>query len=344
MEPTMTSRVGRRAVLGALGGLPGLRAAVAAPAAAQPLSSWNDGSARRQILDFVRAVTDTKSPSYLPPADRIAAFDQDGTLWVEQPLYVQAMFALDRVRVLARDRPEWIDREPFASVRGGDLPALARFDEKDWTEFVAFTHAGISAADFQAIVVDWVANAKHPRFTRLYAELVYQPMVELIEHLRANEFTVYVVTGASQEFTRAYAEAVFGIPPAQVIGSSTATRYETKGGKPQLTRLPRLLFVNDRDGKPVGINLFTGKRPAFAFGNSDGDREMLEWTDAAGGTRLRLLLLHDDEQHEYAYGPAANLPSSKVGTFSPPLLEAAKARGWIVVSMATDWSRVFAFD
>jgi phosphoglycolate phosphatase-like HAD superfamily hydrolase len=338
----MNSRVDRRTVLGALGTLPALRT-VAAPSPTRPLPSWNDEPVRRQILDFVRTVTDSASPSYLASSDRIAAFDQDGTLWVEQPLYVQAMFTLDRVRVLAENRPEWIDREPFRSLRGGDLPALARFDEKDWTEFLTFIHAGLSAADFQALVVDWVANAKHPRFNRLHAELVYQPMVELIDHLRANEFTVYIVTAAPQEFTRAYAEAVFGISQPQVIGSTTATKYETKGGKPQLTRMPKLYFINDRDGKPVGLNLFAGKPPAIAFGNADGDREMLEWTDRRKET-LKLLLLHDDGLHEYAYGPAANLPSSKVGTFSAALLETAKARGWTVVSMANDWSRVFAFD
>jgi phosphoglycolate phosphatase-like HAD superfamily hydrolase len=337
----------RRAFLGALGALPALpgiqTAAAAAPIDAAPLASWNDTPARRQILDFVRAATDKTSRGYVPPPDRIATFDQDGTLWVEHPLYAQAMFALDRVRVLAPEHSPWNDQEPYRSVLAGDLPALARFGEKEWTEIIAATHAGISNAEFGAIVKEWLDRAKHPRFDRLYTELVYQPMVEVIDYLRANGFRTYIVTGGAQEFVRAYADSVYGIPPEQVIGSSIVTKYEMKNGKPELTRLPKVLFVDDGDGKASGIDLFIGKRPAAAFGNSDGDRAMLEWT-GGGAARLRMLVLHDDEVHEYAYGPANNLPATKVGAFSAPLMAQAKSQGWTVISIANDWKRVFAFD
>jgi phosphoserine phosphatase len=338
-------RLDRRALLGGLGMLPGLRAAAApAPADSSPLPSWNDGPATQQILDFVRATTDKGSANYLAPADRIAVFDQDGTLWVEHPLYAQAMFTLDRLRTLAPKHPEWRDTEPFRSVIAGDLPALARFGEKDWATMIGATHAGMSNDEFLELVTDWLERAKHPRFDRLYTELVYQPMLEVMALLRANGFRTYIVTGGGQEFVRAYAEGVYGVPPEQVIGSSIATKFETKNGKPQLTRLPKIFFVDDGDGKAIGINLFIGKRPVAAFGNSDGDREMLEWTGAGGGARLKMLVLHDDQVREYAYGPANNLPDAKVGTFSAALAGEAKSRGWTVISIANDWKRVFPFD
>jgi len=312
--------------------------------AADPLPSWNDGPAKQAIVEFVSATTDKSSPKYVEPEDRIATFDQDGTLWVSHPLYTQAMFALDRVRELAPKHPEWKNKEPFKAVIAGDREAMAKFTEQDWERIVAATHTGMSTEAFLEIVKQWLAMAKHPRFKRPYTELVYQPMIEVMDYLRANGFKTYIVTGGGQEFVRVYSKRVYGIPPEQVVGSSILTKYEYRDGKPVLMREPKVFFVDDHAGKAIGINLFIGKRPYAAFGNSGGDREMLEWTTAGEGARLAMLVLHDDAEREYAYGPAWGLPDTKVGTFTQALMEEAKKRGWVVISMKNNWKRVFAFE
>ncbi len=317
---------------------------VVAPALAQdrdPLPSWNDGPTKQAILDFVTSVTEPESGDYVLQADRIATFDQDGTTWVSHPLYGQALFALDRLAELAPEHPEWKDTEPFKSVLDGDHEAMAKFSEKDWFEIVAVTHAGMSSAEFSKIVADWLPNSSNPKFKRPVTELVYQPMLEVMEYLRANGFRTYIVTGGGQAFVRAYSEQVYGIPPEQVVGSSIVTKYEMVDGKPELMRDPKVFFIDDSDGKAVGINLFIGKRPQIAFGNSDGDKEMLQWTTSGDGARLGLLVLHDDAEREVAYGPANGLPDTKVGTFSQALYDEAKKSGWSVISMKNDWKRIF---
>jgi hypothetical protein len=317
------------------------------PAQAQPqdqLPSWNEGPAKQAITSFVRRVTDKSSPEYVPPADRLATFDQDGTLWVEHPLYSQAMFALERVHELAPKHPGWKAEQPFKAVLENDREAMARFTEQDWGKIIGATHAGMTTEAFLKIAGEWLAKAKHPRFKRPYTELVYQPMLELMQYLRANGFKTYIVTGGGQEFVRVYSEKVYGVPPEQVVGSSIATRYEYQDGKPVLMRLPKMFFIDDQAGKPEGINLFIGKRPYAAFGNSGGDREMLEWTNAGAGARLMMLVLHDDAKREYAYGPAEGLPGTKVGTFSQALRDEAKKRGWVVISMKNDWQKIFAWE
>jgi phosphoserine phosphatase len=306
------------------------------------LPSWNDTPAKQAIVEFVEAVTTEGGTDFVPPEDRIATFDQDGTLWVEHPLYGQAMFALERVGALAPEHPEWKDQEPFKAVLTGDREAMAKFTEQDWERIIAATHAGMTNDAFQEIVKAWLAKAKDPRFKRPYTELVYQPMLEVMDYLRANGFRTYIVTGGGQEFVRVYSEQVYGVPPEQVVGSSIATKYEYQGGKPVLIREPKVFFIDDQAGKPIGINLFIGKRPYAAFGNSGGDREMLEWTGAGDGARLRMLVLHDDAEREYAYGPANGLPDSKVGTFPQALADEAKAKGWVVISMKNDWKTIFS--
>jgi len=319
-------------------------ALLAQAAADDPLSAWNDGPAKQAILEFVKATTTEGSPTYVEPADRIATFDQDGTLWVEHPLYTQAMFALDRIHELAPKHPEWKKKDPFKSVLAGDKAAIAKFSEGDWAEIVGATHAGISTEDFLPLVKQWLSVAKHPRFQRPYTELVYQPMLEVMEYLRANGFRTYIVTGGGQEFVRVFSEQVYDVPVEQVVGSSIVTKYENQDGKPVLMREPKIFFVNDKAGKPVGINLFIGKRPLAAFGNSDGDRQMLEWTGAGDGARLMMLVLHDDAEREYAYGPANGLPDTRVGTFTQSLMDEAKQRGWTVISMKNDWKQVLATE
>jgi phosphoglycolate phosphatase-like HAD superfamily hydrolase len=311
---------------------------VARAQAADPLASWNEGPAKQAILNFVRAV------GQVPPEDRIAAFDQDGTLWVEHPAYCQAVFAIERVHTLAPQHPEWKGQEPFEAVLANDEAAIAKFSERDWAEIVFATHAGISQAEFRQIVTEWLATAKHPRFKRLYTELVYQPMLEVMNYLRASGFKTYIVTGGGQDFVRAYAQKVYAIPPEQIVGSSLTTKYEIRNGKPEIMRLPKLFFDDDHAGKALGIDLFIGKRPYAAFGNSTGDREMLEWTGAGDGSRLEMLVHHDDAQREYAYGPAGGLPDTKIGTFDQSLLDEARAKGWTAISMKNDWKRIFAFE
>jgi phosphoglycolate phosphatase-like HAD superfamily hydrolase len=319
----------------------GCWAIAAAAQSDDPLPSWNDGPAKQAIVEFVEAVTTEGGADFVPPEDRIATFDQDGTLWVEHPLYAQAMFALDRVGEMAPEHSEWKTEEPFKAVLTRDREAMARFTEGDWARIVGVTHAGMTNEAFLQIVQDWLAKAKDPRFERPYTELIYQPMLEVMEHLRESGFRTYIVTGGGQEFVRVYSEEVYGVPVEQVVGSSIATKYEYQGGKPVLMREPKVFFIDDKVGKPIGINLFIGKRPYAAFGNSGGDREMLEWTGAGDGARLKMLVLHDDAEREYAYGPANGLPDSKVGTFPQALADEAKAKGWIVISMKNDWKTIF---
>jgi phosphoserine phosphatase len=308
-----------------------------------PLPSWNNGAAKQSILSFVKHVTDKSNSTYVEPQDRIATFDQDGTLWVEHPIYTQAAFAIDRVRELAPQHPEWKQRDPFKAVIAGDRAAIGKFSEADWELIVAATHAGMTTEAFLGIVREWLAKARDPRFHRRYTELVYQPMLEVMDYLRANGFKIYIVSGGGQEFMHTYSQRVYQVPPEDVIGSSILTRYEYQDGKPVLMREPKVFFIDDHEGKAVGINLFIGKRPYAAFGNSTGDQQMLEWTQAGGRPRLMMLVLHDDAKREYAYGPAQGLPDTKVGTFSRELYDEAKERGWIVISMRHDWKRIFGF-
>jgi len=309
-----------------------------------PLPSWNDGPAKQAIVEFVRATTTQGSADFVPPAERIATFDNDGTLWPSHPMYTQLAFALDRIKALAPQHPEWKTKQPFKAVLDGDMKALADGGEKGMVELVMASHAGMSTAEFEAIVRDWFAKARHPRFERPYLELAYQPMLELLEYLRANGFETFIVSGGGVEFMRPMTEAVYGIPPEQVVGSTIETKYEVRDGRPVLMRLPEIGFIDDKDGKPVGINEFIGRRPIAAFGNSAGDREMLEWTGAGGGARLMMLVLHDDAKREYAYGPADGLPDTHFGAFPQSLMDEAKHKGWIVVRMKEDWNRIFAFE
>jgi phosphoglycolate phosphatase-like HAD superfamily hydrolase len=309
-----------------------------------PLTSWNEGVAKAAILDFVRAATDPSSRSFVALEDRIATFDQDGTLWVEHPVYSQAMFALDRVHAMAPQHPEWQAQEQLKAVLSNDRAAMAHFTEGDWAEIIFLTHAGMSQAAFLEIAGQWLATAKDARFRRLYTELVYQPMLEVMHLLRANRFKTYIVSGLGQSFVRIYAQRVYGIPTEQVVGSSLVTKYKIENGKPELMRQPKLFLYSNFDGKPVAIDLFIGKRPYAAFGNSTGDRQMLQWTGAGSSARLKMLVYHDDPTREYAYGPAGGLPDTTVGTFDQSLMDEAKSRAWTVISMKNDWKRVFAFE
>jgi hypothetical protein len=307
--------------------------------AADPLPSWKDTAPKKAIVAFVEKVTREGSPDFVPGPERIATFDNDGTLWSEQPMYFQFLFALHRVKELAPKHPEWKDKEPFASLLKGDLHAALAGGERAIAEIVMVTHAGMTTAEFEQIVKDWIATAKHPRTGTLYTEMVYQPMLELLAYLRANGFKTFIVSGGGIEFMRPWTEKVYGIPPEQVIGSSIKTKFEMRDGRPVLVRLPEINFIDDKTGKPVGINSHIGRRPIAAFGNSDGDREMLEWTQAGGGPRLIMLVHHDDAKREWAYAA-----ESRIGTFSDALMSAAKKSGWTVISMKDDWRRVFRAD
>jgi len=309
-----------------------------------PLPSWQDGAAKDAIVQFVRKTTDAGSAQFVPPAERVATFDQDGTLWVEQPMYAQVMFALDRVKDVVKAQPALANEEPFKAVVTGDREAMAKFTEADLLKIVGASQAGLTIEGFHQVVKAWAATAKHPKFQRPYTELVYAPMVEAMKYLRSNGYRTYIATGGGQEFVRAFAEAVYGVPPEQVIGTMLKVDFAIRDGVPMLTNAPSLLFVNDKAGKPVGINMVIGRRPQAAFGNSDGDQQMLEWTTGGSGARLGMLVLHDDAQREFAYGPATGLPASKVGTFTQPLYDEARAKGWTVISMKNDWRRVFMFE
>lgn len=304
-----------------------------------PLPSWNEGAAKQAVLQFVQATTNPSSKDFVAPDDRIATFDQDGTLWVEHPIYTQAAFAVDRVHQLAAEHPEWQTQEPFKTVLSNDPAALVHLSERDWAEIIFLTHAGMSQESFIEIARAWLKTAKHPRFKRPYTDLVYQPMREVMDLLRSNGFKVYIVTGGGQDFVRAYAQQVYDLQPEQIVGSALATQYEVKDGKPEIMRLPKILLDNDRAGKATDIDLFIGKRPYAAFGNSSGDREMLEWTGAGAGARLKMLVHHDDAVREYAYGP-----DTTVGRFDQSLEDEANARSWTIISMKDDWKRIFSFE
>ena len=309
-----------------------------------PLPSWNDGEAKQSILAFVDRVTTPGSTDFVPSAERIATFDNDGTLWVEHPMYTQLAFAMDRIKALAPQNPEWETRQPFKAVLEGDLEALAAAGKKGLVELVVASHAGMTTAEFEAIVTDWQDESRHPRFERRYTELAYQPMIELLAFLRTSGFKTYILSGGGVEFMRPMTEEVYGVPPEEVVGSTIVTRYEFRDGEPVLMRLPEIDFIDDEAGKPVGIHKFIGKRPIAAFGNSAGDREMLEWTGAGSSSHLGVLVFHDDAEREYAYGPANGLPDTDFGTFPPSLMEDAKEKDWVVVSMKDDWGRIFAFE
>jgi hypothetical protein len=307
--------------------------------AQDPLLAWNDGPAKKPITEFVTKVTQPGSPDFVPVPERIATFDNDGTLWCEQPMYFQLFFALDRVKALAPQHPEWKTNEPFASLLKGDLKAALAGGDHAMGEIVMATHTGMTTAEFEQIVKDWIATAKHPKTGRLLTEMTYQPMVELLAYLRANGFKTFIVSGGGIEFMRPWTEKVYGIPPEQVVGSSIKTKYEMRDGKPVLVRLPEVNFIDDGPGKPIGINQHIGRRPIAAFGNSDGDQQMLEWTGAGNGARLMMLVHHDDAVREFKYGA-----ESKIGTFSDALMAEAKEKNWTVISMKDDWKQIFAFE
>ncbi|MGR8999506.1 MAG: HAD family hydrolase [Gammaproteobacteria bacterium] len=313
-------------------------AAVAQARSTDPLPSWNSGPAKTAIVKFVKEVTKKGGPDFVPSAERIATFDNDGTLWCEQPMYVQLAFALDRVQAAAPEHPEWKDTEPFKSVLTDNMKGIMASGQHGLAEMIMSTHAGMTAEEFSQIAKYWLTLSKHPKFKRPYTELIYQPMLELLSFLRANGFKTYIVSGGGVEFMRPWTEKVYGIPPEQVIGSSIKTKYELIDGKPVLMRLPEIDFIDDKDGKPVGIHKFTGRRPIAAFGNSDGDYQMLQWTTTNNSPHFGLLVHHTDAQREYAYDR-----ESAFGRLDKALDE-AKQNGWIVVDMKKDWKRIFPFE
>ena len=346
MSPnTFFSGLSRRTLLSALAMLPafpGVLVPISASAqtvtTGSPLPSWNDGAAKQAILNFVAAITRDGSPNFVPTAERIATFDNDGTLWVEQPGATQLTFALDRVRALAPLHPEWKDTQPFKAVLENDMGTLAKTGEKGLAELVLATHAGMTTEEFEKIVTDWLATARHPRFKRAYTELAYQPMIELLAYLRANGFKTFIVSGGGVEFMRSWTEQVYGVPPEQVVGSSIKTKFQMRDGRPELFRLAEMNFIDDKAGKPVGINQYIGRRPIAAFGNSDGDLEMLQWTTMSSGVRLGLIVHHTDAVREYAYDR-----NTAFGRLDKAM-DAAALNGWTVVDMKTDWKRIFPFE
>jgi hypothetical protein len=315
--------------------LAGLLLPSAAILAADPLPSWHDRAPKEAILSFVGKVTAAGSADFVPPGERVAVFDNDGTLWSEQPMYFQAFFISDRIKALAPRHPEWKDQEPFASVLKGDPAAALAGGEKSLLELAMASHAGTTTEEFEAIVADWIATAKHPRTGKRYTEMVYQPMLELLAYLRANGFKTFIVSGGGIEFMRPWAERVYGVPPEQVIGSSIRTKYELRDGKPVLARLPELDFIDDKAGKPVAIQQHIGRRPRMAFGNSDGDFQMLEWTRVGQGPRFAMLVHHDDAAREFAYDRQSSIGKLDRG------LDEAPARGWQVLSMKADWKSIY---
>jgi phosphoglycolate phosphatase-like HAD superfamily hydrolase len=330
-------RFTRRCVLAAL--LVWLLQITASFAQSDVLPSWNDGATKKSITDFVAKVTTQGGPDFVPPAERIAVFDNDGTLWCEQPEYFQAAFALNRVKAMAPRHPEWKNQQPFKAFLSGDTRALSEQGEKGLLTLITAAHSGMTTEEFAKSVKDWLAETKHPRFNRPYNELIYQPMVDLLAYLRANGFKTYIVSGGGVEFMRPWAEKAYGIPPEQVVGSSGVVKFELGlDGKPRLMKLPKIEFVDDGPGKPVGINHFIGRRPIFAFGNSDGDLQMLQWTVAGPGARFAGIVHHTDAAREYAYDRP-----SKIGKLDKARDE-AKAKGWTVVDMKQDWKMVFAFE
>ncbi len=310
-----------------------------------PLASWNEGPAKQPILEFIKATTSQGSPQFVPPEARIATFDQDGTLWVEHPMYTQIVYCLERVPALVKEKPELAKIEPFKTVLSGNQKAIARLSTNELVQILAATMTGMSVDEFSEEAKKWITEAKHPRWKRPYTELTYQPMQELLKYLRANGYKTYIVTGGGQDFVRVYAERTYGIPSEQVVGTAAGTKYGyDKGGRPFLTKEPKLLLNDNNAGKPEGIHLMIGRRPFAAFGNSTGDKQMLEYTKAGDGTRLAMIVLHDDAEREYAYGPAQGLPDTKVGTFTQALYDEAKKNGWTVISMKNDWKVIFPFE
>ena len=314
-------------------------ASLALPAfAADPLPSWNDTAQKKAIVTFVERVTKESSLDFVPPSGRIATFDQDGTLWAEQPMYFQFFFALDRVKALAPQHPEWKDKEPFASLLKDNVKGALAGGERAMLEIVMATHAGMTTEEFAQTVKDWIATARHPKTGRPYTEMVYQPMLELLAYLRANGFKTFIVSGGGIEFMRPWTEKAYGIPPEQVIGSSIKTKFELRDGKPVLVRLPEIDFIDDKAGKPVAINQHIGRRPIAAFGNSDGDLQMLQWATAGSGARFALLVHHTDAEREWTYDR-----TSSIGRLDKALDE-AQAKGWTVVDMKNDWKIIFPFE
>ena len=346
------SGIDRRALLSTMALLPALSVPLlTAPASAQTttssgaLPSWNEGPAKQAILDFVRDTTDRASPKFVPPEERIATFDQDGTLWVEHPIYSQVVYCLDRVPAVVEKDPKLKDVEPFKTVLSGNREAIAKLSLPDLEKILVATLTGMSVEEFNAEAKKWITTAKDPRWKRPYTDLIYQPMLEVLQYLRSNGFKTYIVTGGGQDFVRGYSQRVYDIPPEQVVGTAGGTKFGyTKDGKPFLTKEPHLLLNDDKAGKPEGIHLMIGRRPNAAFGNSDGDRQMLEYTGAGEGARLMVLVMHDDDKREYAYGPAQGLPDTKVGAFTQALYDEAKKKNWTVISMKNDWKKIFSFD
>jgi phosphoserine phosphatase len=333
-----TSRRTLLSVVGAIVILATPLAGMSARAADDPMASWNDGATKQSIMDFVTRVTKVGGADYVVPEERIATFDNDGTLWAEQPYYFQLAFALDRIKAMAPQHPEWKDNEPFKSVLAGDIKGVLAGGDKALVAIVAATHSGMTTDEFSAQVRDWLATARHPRFNRPFTEMVYQPMLELLAYLRANGFKTFIVSGGGVEFMRVFAEKSYGVPPEQVVGSSGKLKFEMQDGKPVLTKLPELVFNDDNAEKPVAIQQHIGRRPIASFGNSDGDQEMLEWATAGNGARFALLVHHTDATREWAYDR-----NSSVGRLDKALDE-AKAKGWTVVDMKSDWRRVFPFE
>ncbi len=320
------------------GAAPSAPATTAREAAADPLPSWNEGASKKAIVDFVERVTRQGGPDFVQPSQRIATFDNDGTLWSEQPIYFQVAFALDRVKALAPHHPEWQQKQPFKGILEGDMKAVAAAGEQGLLDVMAVTHAGNTTEEFEQIVTDWIATARHPKFDRPYTDLVYQPMLELLAYLRANGFKTYIVSGGGVEFMRAWAERVYGVPPEQVVGSRAKVQYEVRDGVPVLQRLAAVDLIDDKAGKPVGIHQVIGRRPIAAFGNSDGDFEMLEWTTSGSGPRLGLIVHHTDAEREWAYDR-----SSHIGTLIRGLDEAS-TRGWILADMKRDWKVIYPWQ
>jgi len=312
-------------------------------AANDPLPSWNDSPSKKAIVDFVHATTDRVSPKFVPEPERIATFDQDGTLWVEQPMYSQVVYCFDQVPAVVKAKPELANVEPFKTVLTGDRAAIAKLSVPELLKVLAATLTGMSVDQFEADTNKWLKEARDPRWKRKFTDLTYAPMLEVLTFMRSNGYKTYIVTGGGQDFVRQYAEKTYGIPPEQVVGTAGGTTFGyDKTGRPFLTKDPKLLLNDNNAGKPEGIHMMIGRRPFAAFGNSTGDRQMLEYTKAGNGERLAMLLLHDDAEREYAYGPAQGLPDSKVGTFTQALYDEATARGWLVISMKNDWKRILS--
>ena len=312
---------------------------------ADPLPSWNEGATKKSIIDFVQKTTDKSSPDFVQPGERIATFDQDGTLWVEQPIYSQFIFCLDRVPDLVKAKPELKNVEPFKTVLTGNRAAIGKLNTQDLEKIAGATLTGMTEEQFVPIVKQWMAESKDARWKKLHNEMIYQPMLEVMHYLRDNGYKTYIVTGGGQDFVRVYADQTYGIPPEQVVGTAGATKFGyDASGKPVLTKTAKLTLNDNGPGKPEGIQLIIGRKPYASFGNSTGDQQMLEYTKGGSGLRLSVLVLHDDAAREYAYGPAQGLPNSKIGTFTQALYDEAKKNGWVVISMKNDWKRIFPFD